>query len=300
MSDPFDNAPESRPDPAEETKNKPLKSETEPLSGNSDSADKAEQNTLPTTATTETDEFSPSQTSEMLMDEDSLIDSPEEARFVAKNAKQERSQAVPRAPLAMVETAFLASAASLIWLINYYFPLGPVLRMFFPIPIALVYLRWGNRASWMAAIVSGLLLSVLMGPTRSILFVIPYGLMGVQLGAMWRRQSNWLFSILTGALLGTLGFFFRFWLLSLLLGEDLWVYVMTQITQLTEWGFTRLGLLAQPSLTLIQVLAVVMIIISNFVYLFVVHLVALLLLDRLGNPIPRPPNWVQILLDYEG
>lgn len=139
-----------------------------------------------------------------------------------------------------------------------------------------------------------------MGPTRSILFVIPYGLMGVQLGAMWRRQSHWLFSILTGALLGTLGIFFRFWLLSLLLGEDLWVYVMTQITQLTEWGFTRLGLLAQPSLTLIQALAVVMIIISNFVYLFVVHLVALLLLDRLGNPIPRPPNWVQVLLDYEG
>jgi uncharacterized protein YybS (DUF2232 family) len=200
----------------------------------------------------------------------------------------------------MVETAFLASAASLIWLINYYFPVGPVLRMFFPIPIALVYLRWGNRASWMAALVSGLLLSVLMGPTRSILFFIPYGLMGVQLGAMWKRQSNWLFSITLGTLLGTIGFFFRFWLLSLLLGEDLWVYVMTQITQLTEWGFMRLGLLAQPSLTLIQVIALVMIVINNIVYLFVVHLVALLMLDRLGNPIPRPPEWVQVLLDYEG
>lgn len=300
MSDPFDNAPASRPDPSEEIQNKPLNSEAEAFSGNPDSADQAEPSLLPTTAATETDEFYPSQVSEMSIDEESLIDSPEAARFSPNNVKPERSQVVSKAPLAMVETAFLASAASLIWLINYYFPLGPVLRMFFPIPIALVYLRWGNRASWMAAIVSGLLLSVLMGPTRSILFVIPYGLMGVQLGAMWRRQANWLFSILTGTLLGTLGFFFRFWLLSLLLGEDLWVYVMTQITQLTEWGFTRLGLLAQPSLTLIQALAVVMIIISNVVYLFVVHLVALLLLDRLGNPIPRPPNWVQVLLDYDG
>src|SRR4028119_2317976 len=51
------------------------------------------------------------------------------------------------APLILVETAFLASTASLIWLFNYYFPLGPVLRIFFPVPIALVYLRWGNRAS---------------------------------------------------------------------------------------------------------------------------------------------------------
>ncbi len=124
-----------------------------------------------------------------------------------------------KTPLSMVETAFLASTASLIWLINYYFPLGPVLRIFFPIPIALVYLRWGHRASWMSALVSGLLLSVLMGPTRSILFFIPYGLMGVQLGALWRRGSNWLLSIGIGGLIGTFGFFFRFWLLSILLGE---------------------------------------------------------------------------------
>jgi uncharacterized protein YybS (DUF2232 family) len=172
--------------------------------------------------------------------------------------------------------------------------------MFFPIPIALVYLRWGNRASWMAALVSGLLLSVLMGPTRSVLFVIPFGLMGVQLGAMWRRGTSWLFSISTGTLLGTLGFFFRFWLLSILLGEDLWVYVMSQITEVAEWVFVKLGLLAQPSLTFIQAIAIVMIVVNNIVYLFVVHLVALLMLDRLGNPIPRPPNWVQVLLDYDG
>jgi hypothetical protein len=68
----------------------------------------------------------------MSMDEDSLIDSPEEASFPAKYAKQERSQVVPRAPLAMVETAFLASAASLIWLINYYFPLGASTADVFP------------------------------------------------------------------------------------------------------------------------------------------------------------------------
>lgn len=203
-------------------------------------------------------------------------------------------------PLAMVETAFLASTASLLWLINYYFPLGPLLKMFFPIPIALVYLRWGSRASWMSALVSGLLLSVLMGPTRSVLFVIPFGIMGVQLGAMWRRGTSWLVSISTGTLLGTIGFFFRFWLVSILLGEDLWVYVMNQITEFAEWGFVKLGLLAQPSFILIQLLAIGMIIINNLVYLFVVHLVALLVLDRLGNPIPRPPNWVQVLLDYDG
>lgn len=205
-----------------------------------------------------------------------------------------------KAPIAMVETAFLASTASLIFLINYYFPIGPLLRIFFPIPIALVYLRRGNRASWMTALVSGLLLSVLMGPTRSILFFIPFGLMGVQLGAFWSRRTSWLFSISTGTIIGSLGLFFKYWLASFLVGEDLWVYAMSVITEWIDWIFIKLGLLTQPSLGMIQALALVMIIINNLVYLFVVHLVALLMLDRLGNPIPRPPHWVQVMLDYEG
>lgn len=201
--------------------------------------------------------------------------------------------------LRLVEIAFLASTASLIWLVNYYFPMGPLLRIFFPVPIALVYLRWGNRAAWMSALVSGLLLSVLMGPTRSILYVIPFGLLGVLLGGLWRRKAHWSVSIGLGAIVGTFGFFFRFWLLSILLGEDLWLYVTTQVTELVELAFAKLGWLAVPSVNLIQTLAAAMIFLNNIIYLFVVHLVALLLLDRLGNPIPRPPSWVQVLIDYE-
>ncbi|WP_414756538.1 DUF2232 domain-containing protein [Anabaena sp. CCY 9910] len=202
------------------------------------------------------------------------------------------------APLRMVETAFLASTASLIWFINFYFPLGPVLRIFFPVPIALVYLRWGKRAAWMAAVTSGLLLSVLMGPVRSLLFVMPFAFMGVLLGATWYRRAPWIVSITLGTLLGTLGVFFRLWLLSVLSGEDLWIYLITQVTELIEWIFLKLGLLNSPSVLLIQFGAVALIIINNFIYLFVVHLAAWLLLDRLGNPIPRPPRWVQVLMDY--
>jgi uncharacterized protein YybS (DUF2232 family) len=200
-------------------------------------------------------------------------------------------------PIVLVETAFLASATSLLWLLSYYLPSIPVFKIFFPIPIALIYLRWGNRAGWMTALVSGLLLSVLMGPARSISFVIPYGLIGVQLGACWRRRANWLTSISLGALLECLGVFFRFWLTSLLLGEDLWLYTMARIRDLCEWVFVQLGILAEPSLLVIQIVTIVLILVSNFLYLFVVHLVALLMFERLGNPIPKPPAWVDTLLD---
>lgn len=201
--------------------------------------------------------------------------------------------------LRMVETAFLASTASLIWFINFYFPLGPMLPIFFPIPIALVYLRWGKRAAWMAAVTSGLLLSVLMGPVRSLLFVIPFALMGVLLGATWYRRVSWIVSIVLGTLLGTVGVFFRLWFLSVLSGEDLWVYVINQVTALIEWFFLKFELLMTANLLLIQLGAIALVVLNNIIYLFLVHLTAWLLFDRLGNPIPRPPHWVQVLMDYE-
>ena len=203
------------------------------------------------------------------------------------------------APLKMVETAFFASTSSLLWLIDLYFHPGPLLRIFFSVPIALAYLRWGNRAAWMTALVSALLLSVLMGPTRSILFLMPYGFLGVLLGVAWQRQSPWIISISLGALLGALGFFFNLWILWVLSGEDLWLYTITQMTEFAEWAFIKLGWLTQPNVLLIQVLAVTSVLVSNTIYLFLVHLAAWLLLDRLGNPIPRPPRWVQVLMDYE-
>lgn len=213
----------------------------------------------------------------------------------------------PTPALVMVETAFLASTAGLMWLVSYYLSIGPWMRILFPTPIALAYLRWGNRAGWMAAIVSGLLLSILMGPYLSILFFIPYGLLGVQLGAMWKRHSSWSSSIGTGTLIATLGFFFRIGLLSIFLGEDLWAYLTNRIadfaqvmlTRLVDWGLLGIDVLGQTNLATVQLLTIGVVLLSDLVYLFTVHLAAWLLLERLGNPIPDPPHWVQVLMEEE-
>ena len=216
----------------------------------------------------------------------------------SKSVKLQSYQFKPET-IALVESAFLASTASLIWLIDYYFRLGPFLKMLFPLPIALVYLRRGKRASIVTTIVCGLLLGILMGPPRSIVYIIPYGLMGIQLGGLWRRNSNWHISILIASIIGCFGFFFRFWLFSILLGEDLWIYVISQVTNLADWIFLKLNILAQPTTAMIQVLAIIVVFVNNIIYGLTVHLVALLMLDRLNNPIPRPPKWLQVILDYE-
>jgi uncharacterized protein YybS (DUF2232 family) len=43
--------------------------------------------------------------------------------------------------------------------------------------------------------------------------------------------------------------------------------------------------------------AIGMITFQSLLYLLLVHLVALLLMERLGHPIPDPPEWLQALLD---
>lgn len=202
-------------------------------------------------------------------------------------------------PLMMVETAFLASTTALIWLINYYIPTGPILRMFFPIPVALAYLRWGKRAAWMTAFVTALLVTVLMGPPRSIQFLFPYGVVGVLLGGLWRRRVGWSVSMGWGVLAMAAGLFFQVGVVSLLVGTNLWLYLNRQVLGLLDWLFVKLGLLIQPDIVIVQIGAVGLIFVNATLYLLLVHLVAWLLLERLGNSIPDPPRWLQILLDYQ-
>src|SRR4028119_2383198 len=128
MTDPLDDTHDSRPDPSEKIKNQSLKSEAESLSDDFDAVGIADEDELLLGSSSKTERVPPPSTDAM----------PKEKATLPSGI------GYPAPPLAMVETAFLASTSSLIWLINYYFPLGPLLRMFFPIPIALVYLRWGK------------------------------------------------------------------------------------------------------------------------------------------------------------
>jgi uncharacterized protein YybS (DUF2232 family) len=201
-------------------------------------------------------------------------------------------------PLALVETAFLASAACLLCLIDNYLLMGKAfLKPFLALPLILVYLRWGKRAGWISVAVSSLLLSVLMGPTRSILFTIPHGFLGIQLGAFWRRGIGWGWSILVGSILDCLGFFFRIWLTSILLGDDLWSYAIARTTDIVGWLFEKLGVLAEPNIWVVQVVAIGLLFLSSLSSLLVIHLAALLLFDRVGGPIPRPPAWLEDALE---
>lgn len=203
-------------------------------------------------------------------------------------------------PLYLVESAFLSSTAVLVWLLSYT-PLMPVARLFFSLPVALAIMRWNFRTGGLTLVVSALLLTILLGPTRSILYVIPYGLLGYWCGRLWKRGSSWYLSILTGSLISTFGLVFQFLLSSILVGENLWRYLMIQLTGLSNWlldfilsGF---GIYVTATPLVLQIVVVGFVAVNSLVYVFTVHLVAALVLERLRCPLPEPPRWVQFLLE---
>ena len=118
--------------------------------------------------------------------------------------------------LNIVETSYLASLSSLLWVALYYLPIGgALLRLILPLPIILLHLRRGTKIAFEGLIIQFLLLLIIMGPIRGTLFLFPYGILSFWLGWSWFKEKNWWLSWSIGFILGTIGFFVRVFALSL-------------------------------------------------------------------------------------
>lgn len=197
-------------------------------------------------------------------------------------------------PLSLVETAFLSSTACLLCLIGNYLPISKTfLKPLLALPLALVYLRWGKRAGWMSVVVTSLLLLVLNGPIDSVLFTIPHGLIGIQLGAFWRRRIGWVWSIFVGGILDALGLFFRLWMTSIMSGVNLWAYATSRISDILSEILEKSASLVEPSPWAVQLVLMVFLFISGMSSLLGTHYVALFLFKRIGESISSPPAWIR-------
>ena len=126
--------------------------------------------------------------------------------------------------LNIVETSYLASLSSLLWVALYYLPIGgALLRLILPLPMILLHLRRGTKTALEGLLIQFLLLFIIMGPVRGTLFLFPYGILAFWLGWCWFREKSWRFSLTIGVIIGTLGFFFRVIALSTWVGDNLWV-----------------------------------------------------------------------------
>jgi len=198
----------------------------------------------------------------------------------------------PRQARMLVDTAYLAAATALLWVALYYLPVGgPLFRLALPLPLALLQLRHGWRCALEGVAVTALLLVALMGPIRGPLVLFPYGLLALWLGWGWRRRLSWWITLTLGAVIGAAGFLVRVAVLSVLVGENLWVLITSAAAGLLERaadlvGSSGVGL----ELAQVQAAAVLLVLVQNLLVVFCLHAVALWIFPRLQAPIPDPPR----------
>ena len=207
----------------------------------------------------------------------------------------------PRQARMLVDTAYLAASTSLLWVALYYLPVGgPLFRLALPLPLALLQLRHGWRCALEGVAVTALLLVALMGPIRGPLVLFPYGLLALWLGWGWRRGLSWWLTLAVGGVIGAAGFLVRVAVLSVLVGENLWVLITSAAAGLLE----RLVDLAGGSgggieLAQVQLAAVLLVLVQNLIVVFCLHAVALWIFPRLQAPIPDPPRLLAPLVTLD-
>ncbi|MDA0718016.1 MAG: DUF2232 domain-containing protein [Cyanobacteria bacterium] len=201
----------------------------------------------------------------------------------------------------LMDTAYLAASTALLWVALYYLPVGsPLFRLALPLPLALLQLRHGWRCAVEGLVVTALLLVALMGPIRGPLVVFPYGFLALWLGWCWRSRagwpSSWWLSWGVGSLIATAGFLVRVAVLSVLVGENLWVLITTAAAGLLEKLAGWLGLAASIELAQVQLAAVALVWVQNVIVVLALHAVAYWIFPRLQAPIPEPPDALRALV----
>ena len=200
--------------------------------------------------------------------------------------------------LNIVETSYLASLSSLLWLALYYLPVGgALLRLILPLPIILLHLRRGTKTATEGIIIQMLLLFIIMGPVRGTLFLFPYGILAFWLGWSWYKYKSWGFSFSLGVIIGTFGFFIRVVALSTLVSENLWVIITRASYGLIDRVIELLNLPFSPSIEIIQLVAILLIVFQEMIYVLTLHVLAYSLFPKFKSTIPDPPKILNGLVD---
>ena len=222
------------------------------------------------------------------------------------NKNSLKSRSLYKAPLSkrqalkIVESSYLAAATALIWIALYYLPIGgAVFRLALPLPLALLQIRRGVKTGIEGVTICVMLLTALMGPLRGPLVLFPYGFLSLWLGYCWEKGCNWWLSWSVGVSIGTMGFLVRVFVLSLLVGENLWVILTRAGAGLLEKGIDIFNLSFTPDMRQVQIVALCLIITQEIIYVLCLHALAYWIFPRLKSSIPEPPALLEKLISLE-
>ncbi len=223
-----------------------------------------------------------------------------ENKKLPKNSSFHKVPLSKRKALKIVESSYLAASTSLIWIALYYLPIGgAVFRLALPLPLALLQIRRGTKTGIEGVVICVMLLAALMGPLRGPLVLFPYGLLSLWLGYSWLKGWSWWLSWSVGVSIGTMGFLVRVFVLSILVGENLWVIITRAGAALLEKIIDMFNFPFTPDITQVQIVALALVIIQEIVYVLCLHALAYWIFPRLKSSMPAPPTLLDNLISLE-
>ncbi len=89
----------------------------------------------------------------------------------------------------------------------------------------------------------------------------------------------------------------RVFALSILVGENLWNLVTRASYGLIQKFTSIIDISWSPSITLIQLIAIFLVVFQEFVYVLTIHIIAYAVFPRLKSSIPQPPNKISGFVD---
>ena len=96
-----------------------------------------------------------------------------------------------------------------------------------------------------------------------------------------------------------MGFLIRVLVLSILLGENLWVILTRAGAGLLEKGIDIFNLSFTPDMRQVQAVALLLIITQEIVYVLCLHALAYWIFPRLKSCMPEPPTLLENLISLE-
>ena len=100
-----------------------------------------------------------------------------------------------------------------------------------------------------------------------------------------------------GVALGTIGFFIRVLALSTLVGDNLWIIITRASYSLIDKFIELFNLPFSPTIRIIQLVAILLIIFQEMIYVLTIHILAYSLFPRLNSNIPEPPKIINGFVD---
>ena len=129
--------------------------------------------------------------------------------------------------------------------------------------------------------------------------MFPYGFLALWLGWSWLKGFSWWLSWGVGVFIGTIGFLIRVFLLSFLVGENLWVVVTRAGFLLLERIIDLFNLPLIPDLLFVQLTALFLVVFQELIFVLTLHAIAFWIFPKLNASIPPPPRVLNTLILWD-